>query len=85
MLWGEREDGFPFSLVQAVSYGCVPVLSRELGRANYFAREVSPDLAVYGAEGFTHAIARLLNEPEFYREMRDRVDAWRHSRPRTIV
>ena len=83
--WGEREDGFPVSLVQAVSYGCVPILSRELGGANYLAREVSADLAVDGVDGFAHVISRLLNEPEFYREMRDRVDAWRQRRPWTIV
>ena len=83
--WGEQEDGFPFSLVQAVSYGCVPILSRELGGAYYLAREVSPDLAVDGADGFARAIARLLNEPEFYQEMRDRVDTWRRRRPWTTV
>jgi len=38
------EDGFTWSLVNAVSAGCVPVMSDGIGGSRHLAGEVSPDL-----------------------------------------
>lgn len=75
------EDGFPLSLVYAVSAGCVPIMSSGLGATDHLAKEVSPDLAVNSDEEFAATINRLSSDSSYYLEMKRRVDQWRIRRP----
>jgi glycosyltransferase involved in cell wall biosynthesis len=82
--WG-TENGFTFSLVQAVSTGSVPVLSSGLGGAEPLAREVSPDLVAQSDSDFARILRRLLTDERYYHEMREKVVAWRDRRPWATV
>lgn len=80
--WG-TERGFPWSLVEAVSAGCIPIFSKEVGGSYHLAKEVSPDLVVDTEDAFVGIITRLFTDHAYYLEIRRRVDAWRNRRPWT--
>ena len=79
------EAGFPYSLVQAVSAGLIPILSSGLGGAEHLAQEISSDLVVRSDVDFAHILNRLFNDEHYYAEMREGVLAWRNRRPWAIV
>lgn len=79
--WGQLERGFPFSLVYAVSSGCIPVFSSELGGARYIASEVSPDLVVKTDSELAEVLNRLLSDDVYYTSMKRKVLGWRDKRP----
>lgn len=79
------EDGFPFSLVLAVSAGCVPVLSAGLGAAHHLAEEVSPELVGSDDLELGDVVGRLLSDESYFRTMQSKVLAWRDRRPWRVV
>lgn len=79
------ESGFPYSLVQAISAGSIPIISSGLGGAEYLTQEVSCDLVARSDSEFSQVLNRLMNDERYYVKMRERVLAWRNRRPWTIV
>ena len=79
------EAGFPFSLVMAVSAGCVPVLSAGLGGAFHLSEEVSPELVGANDLELGAIVRRLLSDESYFREMQARVLAWKDRRPWSAV
>jgi glycosyltransferase involved in cell wall biosynthesis len=79
------EDGFSWSLVNAVSAGCVPVMSEGLGGSRHLAEEVSPDLVQDSEEGLADMAHRLLVDDDYFSMMQGRVIAWRDRRQWRVV
>jgi len=79
------ESGFSFSLVNAISSGCVPVMSSGLGGSRHLAEEVSPDLVQDSDEGLVHIIRCLLADEQYYNKMQSKVLSWRDRRQWNVV
>lgn len=82
--WG-KENGFSFSLVQAVSAGSVPVLSSTVGGSVHLSEEVSPELVAQTDDDFVRILGRLLTDKEYYHKIQSKVVAWRERRPWAAV
>jgi glycosyltransferase involved in cell wall biosynthesis len=81
----DAEDGFSYSLVMAVSAGCVPVLSAGLGGAYHLAEEVSPELVGASDSELAGIVRRLLTDDSYFSEIQTKVLAWRSRRPWSAV
>ena len=75
MRWsGLNETGNSLSIIDAISYNCIPVIDKNLGIANFIKDNISPYLVVNGnAEEFTKIALKLLNENDFYKEILNNV------------
>ena len=67
-------EGNSLSIIDAISYNCIPVIDKNLGIANFIEDNISPYLVVNGnAEEFTKIALKLLNENDFYKEILNNV------------
>ena len=74
------ETGPSYGLIQAISNGCVPVISMDLGSSPRVAEKLGPEFAVDNtAAGFADAIRRLFNDEEFFAKAVQNVINWRNS------
>lgn len=72
------ETGPSFGLVQAVSNGCVPIISDNLGSARYVRQFVGDDFVVKNdAAEFASAIKRVFSDGKFFDDALKRVIEWR--------
>jgi glycosyltransferase involved in cell wall biosynthesis len=74
------ETGPSYGLIQAISNGCVPVISMDLGSSPRVAEKLGPEFAVDNTvAGFADAIRRLFNDEEFFAKAVQNVINWRNS------
>lgn len=74
------ETGPSYGLIQAVSNGCVPIVSDNLGSAEYVRENVGNDFVVSNdPSAFAQVIKRLFSEPGLLTESYEKVIMWRNS------
>lgn len=74
------ETGPGYGLIQAVSNGCVPVISNDLGSSSYVESGLGQEFVVgNNANDFATVIERLFTDQEFFSRALERVLKWRNS------
>lgn len=74
------ETGPSYGLIQAISNGCVPIVSHDIGSASDVTENIGVDFAVSNTpEGFASAIIKLFNDKNFFDDAVSRVIKWRNS------
>lgn len=73
-----REKGPSFGLYQAISNGCIPVISNDLGSADEVAKEISPSLVTpKDPNRFVEVIKKLQDDKTFFDYVMQRIIEFR--------
>ncbi len=69
MRWsGINETGNSLSIIDAISYNCIPVMDKNLGISKFIEDNISPDLVVNDmAKEFVKIALKIMNENNFYK------------------
>lgn len=74
------ETGPSYGVIQAVSNGCIPVVSRNLGSSQYVEEHLGSEFAVENdPETFSAIVKRLFTDDDFYAKSMTRLLSWRNS------
>lgn len=74
------ETGPSYGLIQAVSNGCVPIVSNNLGSAEYVSENVGNDFVVRNDPSeYANVIRKLFSDRTFLTESFEKVIRWRNS------
>lgn len=67
---GKHETGNSLSIMNAISYGCIPVIDEELGSSEFIMENISSDLVVKkDPECFSNIILKLIHDEEYYKNI----------------
>lgn len=67
---GKHETGNSLSIINAISYNCIPILDKDLGIANFVANNISRDLVVEkNPDCFAKIISKLSKDNEYFSEI----------------
>ncbi len=73
------ETGPSFGVIQAVSNGCIPVVSRNLGSSQYVSEHLGSEFVVDNDPGkFSGIVQRLFADDAFYARSMSRLLSWRN-------
>lgn len=71
---GRHETGNSLSIINAISYNCIPIVDQNLGIANFIAKNISRDLVVKkDPDSFAQRILKIDSDKEYYYKMRQNV------------
>ncbi len=74
------ETGPSFGVIQAVSNGCIPVVSSNLGASEYVAEHLGSEFVVENDPRlFSVIVKKLFTDDEFYSRTLERLVSWRDS------
>lgn len=80
--WGTKggETGSPLAIHDAIAWGCVPVLTSDIGIAPVISDNISPELVVSkSARGFAQVIRHIATDPSFRTQLISSVKRYRDS------
>jgi glycosyltransferase involved in cell wall biosynthesis len=67
---GIHETGNSLSIMNAISYGCIPVIDENLGSSGFIRENISIDLVVKkDPECFSNIILKLMNDEDYYKNI----------------
>lgn len=71
---GIHESGNPVSIINAITYECIPVIDNKLGFNEFLSKNISNDIVVKrDPDDFSIIINKILNDDELYNYLQEKI------------